>query len=88
VLFTHVLNDDGSILVQRDSLDAPSWSWRPGDVVVQIHQLAIPGDAAPGDYAAQVGIYDRAGLARLPVIDPGDGLPDAAAVDPLVVVQD
>lgn len=88
VLFTHVLNDDGSILAQRDSLDAPSWSWQAGDVVVQIHQLAIPGDAATGGYPAQVGIYDRAGLARLPVIGPGNRLPDAAAVDPLIVVQD
>ncbi|MFZ0545429.1 MAG: glycosyltransferase family 39 protein, partial [Candidatus Promineifilaceae bacterium] len=39
VFFTHVLNPDGSILVQGDSLDAPSWSWQSGDLILQIHSI-------------------------------------------------
>ena len=35
VLFTHVLNEDGSILAQQDWLAAPSWDWQTGDIVVQ-----------------------------------------------------
>jgi hypothetical protein len=66
VLFTHVLDGAGGLLTQRDSLDAPSWGWQAGDLLVQIHVLAVPADAAPGDYAAVVGFYDRATGVRLP----------------------
>ncbi|MBI3241052.1 MAG: glycosyltransferase family 39 protein [Chloroflexi bacterium] len=52
-LFTHTLNSDGTILLQRDSLEAPSWDWKTGDIILQIHQLAIPGNAPPGEYVDQ-----------------------------------
>jgi len=66
VLFTHVLDGAGNLLTQRDSLDAPSWAWQAGDLLVQIHVLAVPATAAPGDYATVVGFYDRATGVRLP----------------------
>ena len=66
VLFTHVLDGTGGLLTQRDSLDAPSWAWQAGDLLVQIHVLAVPASAAPGDYAAVAGLYDRATGVRLP----------------------
>ena len=66
VLFTHVLDGAGGLLAQRDSLDAPSWAWLAGDLLVQIHTLAVPATAAPGDYAAVVGLYDRGSGTRLP----------------------
>jgi hypothetical protein len=68
-LFTHLLNPDGSIFLQRDSLDAPSWDWQRGDTIIQIHQFALPPDAAPGRYPAEVGLYDRITGDRLPVLD-------------------
>ncbi len=81
VLFTHVLDGAGGLLSQRDSLDAPSWAWQAGDLFVQIHPLAVPASAAPGEYAAVVGLYDRDSGARLPAAGGGD----TAAVPPLVV---
>ena len=66
VLFSHVLDGAGGLLTQRDALDAPSWAWQAGDLLVQIHVLAVPAAAAPGDYAAVVGFYDRATGVRLP----------------------
>ena len=72
VLFTHVLDGAGGLLAQRDSLDAPSWAWRTGDLLVQIHTLAVPASAAPGDYAAVAGLYDRATGVRLPASSGGD----------------
>ncbi len=59
LFFTHVLNPDGSILVQGDSLDAPSWDWQPGDIIIQIHSIYIPPETRPGQYEVAVGIYDR-----------------------------
>jgi hypothetical protein len=81
VLFTHVLDGVEGILAQADRLDAPSWAWQTGDLILQVHPLAVPASAAPGEYPAVVGLYDRASEARLPVTGGGD----TAAVPPLVV---
>ena len=72
VLFTHVLDGAGGLLAQSDRLDAPSWGWRTGDLFIQVHALTVPPAAAPGDYAAVVGFYDRATGVRLPVAGGGD----------------
>lgn len=81
VAFTHVLDDAGQVITQRDSLDTPSWSWQPGDLLLQIHPVVAP--AHSGEYAAVVGLYDRTSGARLPVVGGAGG--DTAAVPPLVV---
>jgi hypothetical protein len=81
VLFTHVLDGAGGILAQADRLDAPSWAWQTGDLILQVHPLAIPASAAPGEYQAVAGVYDRTSGARLPVTGGGD----TAAVPPLVI---
>ena len=83
VLFTHVLDGAGGLLTQRDSLDAPSWAWQAGDLLVQIHVLAVPATAMPGDYAAVVGFYDRATGVRLPA-----SAGDTASLPPLRVTSD
>ncbi len=86
VLFTQVLHN-GGILGQRDALDAPSWDWQAGDIVVQVHPVSIPADTISGSYRTIVGIYDRASGVRLPVIDSATGatLETFANVPPLVI---
>jgi len=81
-LFTHVLNTNGEIFLQRDALDTPSWDWQTGDVILQIHQLAIPNDAARGEYKVRVGIYDRVTGERLMIKDSGE---DTVSVSSLVI---
>lgn len=81
VLFTHVLDGAGGILAQRDAIDAPSWAWQTGDLILQVHPVTIPDATAPGDYRAVVGLYDRTSETRLPVAAGGD----TAAVPPLTV---
>jgi hypothetical protein len=68
VIFTHLLDDAGNILAQADRLDAPSTSWQKGDIVVQIHRLTGPQQAAPGAYLAVAGLYDRRSQEPLPII--------------------
>ncbi|MFZ0547108.1 MAG: hypothetical protein WAM60_16805, partial [Candidatus Promineifilaceae bacterium] len=88
VLFTHVLNPDGSILVQGDSLDAPSWSWQSGDLILQIHSIYLPPETAAGTYQVAVGIYDRSSGLRPPVREQATGEPvagDRAFVVPLEI---
>lgn len=86
VLFSHVLNDNGDILAQRDSLEAPSWSWKAGDIFIQIHPLPIPVETEPGTYKVVVGVYDRESGVRLDVLDAnGVSTGTAASVVPLSV---
>ncbi len=88
VFFTQILRPDNSILVQQDRLDIPSWGWQTGDIVVQIHQLALPADAAAGEYQVIVGMYDRPSLQRTPVIDStGAIVDDKATIIPLTILE-
>ena len=74
-LFTHVLWPDGTIMTQQDLLGAPSWSWQPGDVVVQIHRLAVAGEIPAGAYQVVTGIYDPESGLRLTQADGRDAIP-------------
>ncbi len=68
VIFAHVLDNDDQILAQKDTLDAPSWNWKGGDTILQIHAIPIPSDAQPGQYPVVLGIYDQPTGQRLPVV--------------------
>ncbi|MCI0397188.1 MAG: hypothetical protein L0332_35380 [Chloroflexi bacterium] len=86
VFFTHVYDPAGNIVAQRDALDAPSWGWQPGDVILQLHPVYVPLETAPGIYETAVGIYDRASGARLPALAAGGAVAgDQAIVVPLRV---
>jgi len=69
IMFTQLLDENGRPFTQRDSLEAPSWDWQAGDIILQIHPIPIPPDTAPGSYPAIVGLYDRTSGERLPVLD-------------------
>ena len=43
-IFIHVLAPDGTILAQFDGLDAASEMLRAGDVLIQLHELALPAN--------------------------------------------
>ncbi len=77
-----MLNADGTILLQRDSLDAPAWDWQNGDTIMQVHRLAVPADTKAGEYAAEVGLYDRVTGERLTVIDSGA---TSVTIAPLII---
>ncbi len=85
VLFAHALDAADTIVGQEDRLDAPAWNWHAGDAFVQLHRLTIDGDAPPGLYRLEVGIYTRGDLARLPVILNGTEVDDRIFLPPLKV---
>jgi len=72
-LFAHVIGPAGFV-AQADSLGAPGESWVMGDVLLQLHSLALPAGAAPGDYPLAVGVYTRPDGARLQLADGADML--------------
>lgn len=86
VLFSQILHE-GGVLAQRDSLEAPSWDWRTGDVIAQLHPISVPEHANPGTYRAIVGLYDRSSGVRLPVVDDKGNILETFADVPALVIK-
>jgi hypothetical protein len=92
-VFTHLLDKDGSIWGQRDSIPVkgtyPTTGWVEGEVITDAHEIAVKSDAPPGDYQIEVGMYDAATGQRLPVFDEGGTrLPgDRILLDQVITVR-
>lgn len=82
--FTHVLNAGGAIVTQQDRLALTSASLRAGDVFVQTHRVALPGDLAAGEYPLTIGLYTPDG-ARLQITQAGQPRGDRLWLRPVVV---
>jgi len=62
VAFLHLASDpDSPPLAQHDSAPCsaayPTYLWRAGEVVFDLHPLSLPGDLPPGRYALFAGMY-------------------------------
>ncbi len=70
-VYVHLLRPDGSLAAQNDSIPAqgtrPTSDWAPGDLVVDIHRLALPADLTPGRYTLAAGMYTPADGKRLEI---------------------
>lgn len=70
-IFLHLLDAQGQTVAQRDTLirygDYPTTHWQPGEIVLDLADLPLPVDLAPGEYNLELGVYDIATMARLPV---------------------
>ncbi len=67
-LFTHLWTGSGPPTASQDHLGAPPTSWRPGDILIQLHQFTAP---APGNYQLLVGGYNPTNKQRFPVTQNG-----------------
>ena len=69
--FVHLLGPDGRMVAGQDAPpggDArPTVTWVTGEVLSRRFDLPLPRDAAPGDYALEIGLYDaqKPGFPRL-----------------------
>lgn len=65
--FVHVLDAAGTLIAQTDRPPAgyPTRDWRPGEMVIDHFEVALPADLAPGEYRLETGFYDPATVARL-----------------------
>lgn len=77
ILFVHVVDRQGNILVQHD--DPPGGSsyptsfWDANESVDGQFDLGIPNSATAGDYQVELGMYHSNGGARLPVQGNAEG---------------
>jgi hypothetical protein len=78
-VFLHLLQPDGSLLVQSDGEPAnwtrPTTGWAPGEVILDQRTLEIPADAPPGQYTLVAGLYDPDTRQRLSLPDGTDAVP-------------
>jgi hypothetical protein len=83
--FVHLFDADLGMAAQRDSKpqdgNNPTWSWVPGEVIVDRVTLEVAEDARAGAYTLRVGLYDPSTGTRIPILDEaGTSLPDGQAV--------
>jgi hypothetical protein len=78
-VFLHLLQPDGSLLVQSDgepvNWTRPTTGWAPGEVILDQRTLEIPADAPPGQYKLVAGLYDPDTKQRLSLSDGTDVVP-------------
>jgi 4-amino-4-deoxy-L-arabinose transferase-like glycosyltransferase len=71
-VFVHLSNEDGQIWGQRDSQPVtgfyPTSRWTPGEFVRDQISVPISGEAPPGKYSLEVGMYHSGTGQRLPVL--------------------
>jgi hypothetical protein len=67
-IYVKLLDAEGNTLVGWDGQprkgEAPTLLWVPGERVPDTITLAVPGDAPPGDYSVEAGMYRAEDLAR------------------------
>ncbi len=72
-VFVHLLGPDGAVIAQHDGDPVggytPTSRWRPGEIVVDRHIVALPEGLPAGDYGLRAGLYQVEPLRNL-VVDP------------------
>ena len=73
-VFVHLLAPDGRLIWQDDGAanhdNRPTWTWEPGEIVIDPHTVPLPSDLPEGDYVLTAGLYDWMTGDRLRVTDP------------------
>ena len=74
-VFVHLYTSDGRLVAQHDAVPLnelrPTWSWSPGEQIVDNHGLWVPPDA-PEALRLVVGVYNPESGARLILPDGAD----------------
>ncbi len=67
--FVHLLDGSGTIVAQHDGApgegEFPTSGWLPGEYLIDLHRLALPGELSEGEYRLEVGLYDPVTRQRL-----------------------
>jgi len=67
--YMHLLNDEGQAIAQSDHRPGyeyyPSSLWKPGETLLDVHVLSVPGETQPGVVTLVAGAYEYPSLAPL-----------------------
>ncbi len=83
-VFVHVIDATGKIQGQVDRLpldgNRPTDSWVTGEYLADDYNVPLPADLADGRYTIEIGLYDSASGARVPVTRADGGSDDHVVV--------
>ena len=69
-VFVHILNESGQVIAQHDGKPAsgtrPIYTWRPGDIIPDTHEMVWLADSYEGRATIAVGLYDLTTQQRVP----------------------
>lgn len=89
LVFSHLLDADGVVRGQSDAVPRggryPTDQWQGGETIIDRHVLTLAQDAPPGIYRIEIGLYDPADGARLPLSVAGQRQPDDRLLLDIVV---
>jgi hypothetical protein len=71
-VFVHIVSEADQIQAQKDE-ERPTGTWRPGEIVMDEYEVAIPAEATPPPYHIALGMYSVQTGERLEVQGRGDG---------------
>jgi len=90
-VFNHLLGPDRKVWGQWDSQplggDYPTSVWAPGEVIRDEYEIPVRGDAPPGQYQLEVGMYLLETGERLPVSEEGSPIGTSISLGPVEVVR-
>jgi hypothetical protein len=66
-IFLHLLDPNSKVIAQYDGFDVIAPDLKPGDIVVELHALDLPGSLPSEPYRFEIGAYTRADLKRIPL---------------------
>jgi hypothetical protein len=73
-VFTHLVGPDDQLVGQQDNVplrgEAPTTCWRPGEIIADPYEIAIPPGATSGTYSLETGFYTFPTGERMPVTGP------------------
>ncbi len=68
-IFTHLVDKEGQVWGQQDNFPVggtrPTSGWLVGEIVVDEYDIPVRGDAPPGEYTIEIGMYDMISGERL-----------------------
>jgi hypothetical protein len=88
-VFVHIVGQDGHMGAQKDSMPAnwsrPTYTWVPGEPIVDAHEVPLPADTTPGEYDIVIGLYDEKSGQRVMLCAQGSDASDHLVLSSLRV---
>jgi O-antigen ligase len=82
-LMAHLIDAEGRPVVVGDGLGVPVEQLEPGDLLVQRHDLSVPGEVPAGTYWLQTGVYWLDTVVRFSVLEGGQPVGDRLLLSPV-----
>jgi len=85
-VFVHLVDAQGAMLGQHDTISYPSQEWQADDRFITFHTIPRPAEILPEQVFLRIGLYDSETFARVPIAQPAHLPPGVVIADDAMVV--